>query len=133
MLIYLFRDEGTDNRALTMDVTGRNLPLVTSSNSLAVRGGDRHTEASATLGQRVFAIRGAPDEDDRLLSLRVRMGTTYSNATLLSPAFPYAPWISPLKSLTGVTRSRSRTSASWSPPSAVAFGADEPVPVNLVL
>jgi hypothetical protein len=26
VLIYLFRDERTDNRALTMDVTGRNLP-----------------------------------------------------------------------------------------------------------
>jgi hypothetical protein len=61
------------------------------------------------------------------------MGTTYSNATLLSPGFPYAAWISPLKSLTGVTRSRSRTNASCLPPSAVAFGADEPVPVNLVL
>jgi hypothetical protein len=31
VLIYLFRDERTDNRALTMDVTGRNIPLVTSS------------------------------------------------------------------------------------------------------
>ena len=31
MLIYLFRDERTDNRALTIDVTGRNIPLVTSS------------------------------------------------------------------------------------------------------
>ena len=31
MLIYLFRDERTDNRALTMDVTGRNIPAVTSS------------------------------------------------------------------------------------------------------
>ena len=31
MLIYLFRDERTDNRALTMDVTGRILPPVTSS------------------------------------------------------------------------------------------------------
>ena len=31
MLIYLFRDERTDNRALTMDVTGRNIPPVTSS------------------------------------------------------------------------------------------------------
>ena len=31
MLIYLFRDKSTDNRALTMDVTGRNIPPVTSS------------------------------------------------------------------------------------------------------
>ena len=31
MLIYLFRDEKTRNLALTMDVTGRNIPLVTSS------------------------------------------------------------------------------------------------------
>jgi hypothetical protein len=31
VLIYLFRDERTDNRALTMDVTGRNIPPVTSS------------------------------------------------------------------------------------------------------
>ena len=31
MLIYLFRDKKTRNLALTMDVTGRNIPLVTSS------------------------------------------------------------------------------------------------------
>jgi len=31
VLIYLFRDERTDNRALTIDVTGRNIPPVTSS------------------------------------------------------------------------------------------------------
>ena len=31
MLIYLFRDESTDSRALTGDVTGRNIPPVTSS------------------------------------------------------------------------------------------------------
>jgi hypothetical protein len=31
VLIYLFRDERSDNRALTMDVTGRNIPPVTSS------------------------------------------------------------------------------------------------------
>jgi len=31
VLIYLFRDERTDNRAVTMDVTGRILPPVTSS------------------------------------------------------------------------------------------------------
>jgi hypothetical protein len=31
VLIYLFRDEKTDNRALTMDVTGRNIPPVTST------------------------------------------------------------------------------------------------------
>ena len=31
VLIYLFREERTDNRALTMDVTGRNIPPVTSS------------------------------------------------------------------------------------------------------
>jgi len=31
VLIYLFRDERTDNRALTMDVTGRNIPPVTPS------------------------------------------------------------------------------------------------------
>ena len=31
VLIYLFRDERTDNRALTMDVTGRNISRVTSS------------------------------------------------------------------------------------------------------
>ena len=30
VLIYLFREERTDNRALTMDVTGRNIPPVTS-------------------------------------------------------------------------------------------------------
>ena len=30
MLIYLFRDERTGNRALTMDVTGRNIPPVAS-------------------------------------------------------------------------------------------------------
>ena len=31
LLIYLFRDEKTENRALTMDVTGRNIPSVTLS------------------------------------------------------------------------------------------------------
>ena len=31
MLIYLIRDEKMDNRALTIDVTGRNIPRVTSS------------------------------------------------------------------------------------------------------
>jgi hypothetical protein len=31
VLIYLFRDERTDNRALTVDVTGRNIPPITSS------------------------------------------------------------------------------------------------------
>jgi hypothetical protein len=31
VFIYLFRDERTDFRALTMDVTGRNIPVVTSS------------------------------------------------------------------------------------------------------
>ena len=31
MLIYLFRDEGTDNLALTIDVAGGNLPPVTPS------------------------------------------------------------------------------------------------------
>ena len=31
MFIYLFRDERTNLRALTMDVTGRNIPAVTSS------------------------------------------------------------------------------------------------------
>ena len=31
VLIYLFRDERTGNRALTMDVTGRNIPPVASS------------------------------------------------------------------------------------------------------
>ena len=31
MFIYLFRAERTDLRALTMDVTGRNIPAVTSS------------------------------------------------------------------------------------------------------
>jgi hypothetical protein len=31
VLIYQFRDKRTDNRALTMDVTGRNIPRVTSS------------------------------------------------------------------------------------------------------
>jgi hypothetical protein len=31
VLIYLFRDERTVNRALTIDVTGRNIPTVTSS------------------------------------------------------------------------------------------------------
>jgi hypothetical protein len=31
VLVYLFRDKGTGNRALTMDVTGRNIPPVTSS------------------------------------------------------------------------------------------------------
>jgi hypothetical protein len=31
LLIYLFRDEKTDNRALTMDVTGRNIRAVASS------------------------------------------------------------------------------------------------------
>ena len=30
VLIYLFRDGRTDNRALTMDVNGRNIPRVTS-------------------------------------------------------------------------------------------------------
>jgi hypothetical protein len=30
-VFYLFRDERTDNRALTMDVTGRNIPPFTSS------------------------------------------------------------------------------------------------------
>jgi len=31
VLIYLFRDEGTDNLALTIDVTGTNIPSVTPS------------------------------------------------------------------------------------------------------
>jgi hypothetical protein len=31
VLIYLFRDEGTENLALTIDVTGGNLPPVTAS------------------------------------------------------------------------------------------------------
>jgi hypothetical protein len=31
VLIYLFRDKRTDNRALTMDVTGRNIPPITPS------------------------------------------------------------------------------------------------------
>jgi hypothetical protein len=31
VLIYLFRDEGTDNLALTIDVTGHNVPPVTPS------------------------------------------------------------------------------------------------------
>ena len=31
VLIYLFRDEGTENLALTIDVTGGNLPPVTPS------------------------------------------------------------------------------------------------------
>jgi hypothetical protein len=31
VLIYMFRDERTGNRALTMDVTGRNIPPVASS------------------------------------------------------------------------------------------------------
>ncbi|MFZ0850288.1 MAG: hypothetical protein WAO08_13895 [Hyphomicrobiaceae bacterium] len=31
MFVYLFRNERTDLRALTMDVTGRNIPAVTSS------------------------------------------------------------------------------------------------------
>ena len=31
MLIYLFRDERSGNRALTMDVTGRNIPPVALS------------------------------------------------------------------------------------------------------
>jgi hypothetical protein len=30
VLIYLFRDERTDNRALAMNVTGRKIPPVTS-------------------------------------------------------------------------------------------------------
>ena len=31
MLIYLFRDKATDNLALTIDVTGQNIPPITSS------------------------------------------------------------------------------------------------------
>ena len=31
VLIYLFRDEGTDNLALTIDVTGQNIPPITPS------------------------------------------------------------------------------------------------------
>jgi hypothetical protein len=31
VLIYLFRDEGTDSLALTIDVTGGNLPALTPS------------------------------------------------------------------------------------------------------
>jgi hypothetical protein len=31
VLIYLFRDEGTDNLALTVDVTGQNIPPITPS------------------------------------------------------------------------------------------------------
>jgi hypothetical protein len=43
MLIYLFRDEKTGNLALTMDVTGRNIPLVTSSTAwLFVEAIDMH-------------------------------------------------------------------------------------------
>ena len=41
--IYLFRDGRTDNRALTMDVTGRNIPRVTSSTAwLFVEAIDTH-------------------------------------------------------------------------------------------
>ena len=43
MKIYLFRDGRTDNRALTMDVTGRNIPRVTSSTAwLFVEAIDTH-------------------------------------------------------------------------------------------
>ena len=31
VLIYLFRDEATDNLALTVDVTGQNIPPITPS------------------------------------------------------------------------------------------------------
>jgi hypothetical protein len=83
VFIYLFRDERTDNRALAMDVTGRNIPPVTSPTVwLFVEVIDTQ-RTSATVGHRVFAIRGAPGEDDRLLSLRCWMGITSSNANLL--------------------------------------------------
>ena len=83
MLIYLFRDERTDNRALTMDVTGRNIPPVTSSTVwLFVEAIDTHKLPprwdDAYLRS---AVRQAMAS--RLLSLRGWTGTTSSNANML--------------------------------------------------
>jgi hypothetical protein len=68
VLIYLFRDEGTGNRALTMDVTGRNIPPVTSS-TVWLFVETINTHRFDHNGTPVFAIRCAPGEDDRLPSL----------------------------------------------------------------
>jgi len=82
VLIYLFRDESTDNRALTLDVTGRNIPPVTSS-TVWVFVEAVNTHSLPPRWDTAYAIRGEPGEDDRLLSLRARTGTTSSNANLL--------------------------------------------------
>ena len=42
MFIYLFRDERTDLRALTMDVTGRNIPVTSSTAWLFVEAINTH-------------------------------------------------------------------------------------------
>jgi hypothetical protein len=81
VLIYLFRAPKTDNRALTMDVTGRNIPP-----SLHQQFGcswRRSTHISLRHGGtlRICDTRCAR-EDDRLLSLRVRTGTTSANANI---------------------------------------------------
>ena len=72
MLIYLFRDERTDNRALSTDVTGRNIPLVTSSTVwLFVETIDTR-RLSPKWDTAEFQYVRAPGEDDWLLSLRRR-------------------------------------------------------------
>ena len=74
--IYLFRDQSTDTRAHNGHDRAQH-PLVTSATVwLFVEA-----YASAMVGHRVFAIRGAPGRDNRLLSLRARLGTTSYTAT----------------------------------------------------
>jgi len=56
VLIYLFRDEGTDNLALTVDVHRPEYSTHHAFDGLAFRRGDRHTEISPTVGSNRFPM-----------------------------------------------------------------------------
>jgi hypothetical protein len=75
VLIELFRDERTDNRELTMDVTGRNIPPVTSSTVWLFVGAIdiRRLPLRWDTAYLRYAVR----------QVVIRTGTTYSNANLL--------------------------------------------------
>jgi hypothetical protein len=92
VLIYLFRDERSGNRALTMDVTGRNIPPVALS-TVWLFVETINTFASTTMGHCRISIRGAPGEDDRLLSLRGH--TTSPNASMLMRSISVSRLLSP--------------------------------------
>jgi len=70
VLIYLFRDEGTDNLALTVDVHRPEYSTHHAFDGLAFRRGDRHTEISPTVGSNRFPMLAAPAEGGRFLSIR---------------------------------------------------------------